>query len=359
MSTASDSPERAFRRYDMSGSYDMVNVAIGEVIIPFQPLDYSANGLSILVPFIFTMPESGLLEYRGALFLYTVRSLVSDDSGVVVGLALDAVMPSLDDVDSGDSSFNRKGRAYHTFRPSHAFFFIVMSLFIVTSVVGFVALSNYSFRSRCGSALAGFCRGCQFLSHDSAGTWVNEIVVDGFYGIILTLSGVSLDKHLHEMTRALKIRQLELAESAYADRQFEAALRAATKAVELDPSSADALQARGLARLSLGQHAEAVLDLRQALFLDKANVARYQKITPLLCQQRRLTEALEICMQGYKAVPPDGRKAMAALIANTYRAAQDQLREVGDSASNDRLSALAREWASYAGTESPELSEFK
>lgn len=64
---------------------------------------------------------------------------------------------------------------------------------------------------------------------------------------------------------------VEVARSCNLLKDFQGAVRAATKAIELDPHRFDGLNRRGLAYLNLGSYDKAIADLRRSITLDREN----------------------------------------------------------------------------------------
>jgi hypothetical protein len=338
--------KRAWQRFDISEWNEPAHVAAGERVCACQALNYSALGLAMVIPPGLPIPASGILEFRGAMFSYDTRSCYQRGNEQIVGVALQSLMPSIYEVIPNRPIFGASS-PYFTPKPmgtSYVQWLIAAGLLLAVLLV--VVIHQTSSWNWMYQALSGFAPGRQFVdpAPNSQASWFTDVLADGCHGLLLAATQVDIKAHLQRTRDVLTRHQLELSQRALGQGDFRSALEAADRALELHGHSPEGFLLRGRARLALGLRAFAVADLKQAIFLDKLNLSRYQEVTDLLCDAFEFGEAFELCLHGSRAVQPKNLKAMTELTQSVYDRAASHSKASGDLTTMTRVLGIAEQW---------------
>ncbi len=350
--------KRAWQRLDISEWNESAHIAVGERIRACQALNYSAHGLSMVIPSGLPIPASGILEFRGAMFSYDTRSCYQRGNEQIVGVALQSLMPSIYEVIPNRPIFGASS-PYFTPKPmvtSYIQWLIAAGLLLAVLLVAAIHQTS-SWNNWMRQALSGFAPGRQFVEPvpnsfvepvpNSRASWFTDVLADGFHGLLMTATHADYNIKSHlQRTRDVQTRnQLALSQRALGQGDFRSALEAADRVLELNGLSPEGFLMRGRARLALGLRALAVADLKQALFLDKLNLSRYQEVTDLLCDAFEFGDAFELCLHGSRVVQPENRKAMTNLTQSVYDRAASHSKKSGDLTTMTRILGIAEQWA--------------
>jgi hypothetical protein len=347
--------KRAWHRFDIAEWNEPAHVATGERIRACQALNYSALGLAMAIPPGDPIPASGILEFRGALFSYDTRSCYERGEEQVVGVALQSLMPSIYEVVPNRPFFGAAS-PYFTPSPSRTSYIQwLMAVGLVLAVLLVVGIYQSSSREWMYQALSGFAPGRQFLEPvpNSHANWFADVFADGCHGMLLAARRVDLKAHLQRTRDVLTGHQLDISEQALGLGDFQSALEAAERALELNAHSPEAFFLRGRARLALGLRSFAVSDLKQAVFLDKLNLSRYRAVTGLLCDAFEFGEAFELCLLGTRAANPEDLKAMSDLTQSVYNRAASHSKATGEPSLMNRVIDIAEQWVKTHDAGSP------
>ena len=342
--------KREWQRLDISEWNEPAHIAVGERIHACQALNYSAQGLSMVIPSGLPIPASGILEFRGAMFSYDTRSCYQRGNEQIVGVALQSFMPSIHEVIPNRPIF---GASSPYFRPqpmstSYGQWLFAVGLLLALPVVAVIHETS-SWNNWTRQALSGFAPGRQFFepAPSSRASWFTDVLADGFHGLLMAATHVdyNIKSHLQRIRDVQTRNQLELSQRALGQGDFRSALEAADRVLELNGLSPEGFLMRGRSRLALGLRAFAVADLKQAIFLDKLNLSRYQEVTDLLCDAFEFGDAFELCLHGSRVVHPENLKAMTDLTQSVYDRAASHSKESGDLTTMTRILGIAEQWA--------------
>lgn len=111
--------------------------------------------------------------------------------------------------------------------------------------------------------------------------------------------GLAMLQQAHDLAPDEVAITSDLAKAAYFSRQYERAIRSATRAIALDPAFAHSHRWRALARLEVGRCTSALEDARDAVRLDPSAIVRAEQIYVLgRCGQRPQAGELALQLRG-------------------------------------------------------------